>query len=197
MNRARNFYIFHESLAATYGFVTPNIFPNKSRYDHSDAASPQPKPNYGEKPSLYKTELEVEAELEHGAKSEEGEAKPSTGYSKPRPEGETKPEYGEKQGVYMPKLEVEVEAEVMVQLQSTARASAKVKCVAVDEVGLEKTVPICSVVTDAKGYFFTTVSALNLKDCKAFLEKSPLGSCNVQTDVNKGISGVPFQAIVF
>ncbi|PPR85904.1 hypothetical protein GOBAR_AA34784 [Gossypium barbadense] len=153
--------------------------------DHSDAASPQPKPNYGEKPSLYKTELEVEAELEHGAKSEEGEAKPSTGYSKPRPEGETKPEYGivlcKSGSNYYP----------------MAGASAKVKCVAVDEVGLEKTVPICSVVTDAKGYFFTTVSALNLKDCKAFLEKSPLGSCNVQTDVNKGISGVPFQAIVF
>ncbi|MBA0844807.1 hypothetical protein Goarm_005753, partial [Gossypium armourianum] len=280
------------------------------------AGSPQPKPNYGEKPSLYKTELEVEAELEHGAKSEEGEAKSGTGYNKPRPEGETKPEYGEKQGVYMPKLEVEVEAKVEYgstskhsqydanpstdykpkpqgeakpipdykpkpegevkpvygsKLEGEAKpyydanpstnykpnyeakkytykskleeeegkakyerkpnvvltkpeeekpeekeqllpigvegivlcksgsnyypiagASAKVKCVAVDEVGLEKNVPICSVVTDAKGYFFTTISALNLKDCEAFLEKSPLESCNVPTDVNKGISGAPF-----
>ncbi|KAK8300101.1 hypothetical protein V6Z12_D05G364200 [Gossypium hirsutum] len=240
---------------------------------------PQPNPNYGEKPSLYKTELEVEAELDHGAKSEEGEAKSGTGYNKPRPEGETKPEYGEKQGVYMPKLEVEVEAKV--EYGSTSKhsqydanpstdykpkpqgeakpipdykpkpegeqkkytykskleeeggkakyerkpyvvltkpeeekpeekeqllpigvegivlcksgsnyypiagASAKVKCVAVDEVGLEKTVPICSVVTDAKGYFFRKISALNLKDCEAFLEMSPLESCN-------RISGAPF-----
>nr|KJB61381.1 hypothetical protein B456_009G355800 [Gossypium raimondii] len=44
----------------------------------------------------------------------------------------------------------------------------------------------------AKGYFFTTISALNLKDCEAFLEKSPLESCNVPKDVNKGISGAPF-----
>ncbi|KAL1102386.1 hypothetical protein V6Z11_D05G359400 [Gossypium hirsutum] len=257
---------------------------------------PQPNPNYGEKPSLYKTELEVEAELDHGAKSEEGEAKSGTGYNKPRPEGETKPEYGEKQGVYMPKLEVEVEAKVeygstskhsqydanpstdykpkpqgeakpipdykpkpegevkpvygsklegeakpyydanpstnympnyeakKIHLQRKpyvvltkpeeekpeekeqllpigvegivlcksgsnyypiAGASAKVKCVAVDEVGLEKTVPICSVVTDAKGYFFRKISALNLKDCEAFLEMSPLESCN-------RISGAPF-----
>ncbi|XP_016684031.1 protein SEED AND ROOT HAIR PROTECTIVE PROTEIN [Gossypium hirsutum] len=52
-----------------------------------------------------------------------------------------------------------------------AGALGKVKCVAVDEVGLGKTVPICSV---------------------AFLEKSPLESCNVPIDVNKGISGAPF-----
>ncbi|PPD99387.1 hypothetical protein GOBAR_DD03589 [Gossypium barbadense] len=274
MNRASSSYIFHESLATTnYGFVTPNIFPYKSRnagepaififvslglhictvnslqswlclvvfachsygfsschllvlaladsskYDHYDAGSPQPNPNYGEKPSLYKTELEVEAELDHGAKSEEGEAKSGTGYNKPRPEGETKPEYvkpvygskleGEakpyydanpstnympnyeaKKYTYKSKLEEEggkakyerkpyvvltkpeeekpeekeqllpigVEGIVLCKSGSNyypiAGASAKVKCVAVDEVGLEKTVPICSVVTDAKGYFF-------------------------------------------
>ena len=49
--------------------------------------------------------------------------------------------------------------------------------------------------TDAKGYFLTIVSPSELEDawklteCKAFLEKSPLETCNVPTDVNNGIRG--------
>ena len=83
----------------------------------------------------------------------------------------------------------------------SAGALAKVTCQIVDEIGLEKTLPVCSVPTDAKGYFFATVSSLSLldkslklKDCKAFLESSPLETCNVPTDVNKGITGSPFSS---
>ena len=81
-----------------------------------------------------------------------------------------------------------------------AGALARVTCQAVDKIGLVKPMPICMVPTDEKGYFFATLPSLsdlvdqhlNLKDCKAFLEGSPLETCNVPTDVNKGISGAPF-----
>ncbi|KAA8549135.1 hypothetical protein F0562_000819 [Nyssa sinensis] len=49
--------------------------------------------------------------------------------------------------------------------------------------------------TDAKGYFFATLTSSELEDtlklteCKAFLENSPLETCKVPSDVNKGISG--------
>jgi len=81
-----------------------------------------------------------------------------------------------------------------------AGALVKVTCQVVDGIGLEKTLPICSVPTDSNGYFFETLSSLThllgttlkLKGCKAFLQGSPLETCNVPTDVNNGISGAPF-----
>ncbi|XWS31755.1 hypothetical protein CRYUN_Cryun23aG0103200 [Craigia yunnanensis] len=50
---------------------------------------------------------------------------------------------------------------------------------------------------DAKGYFIATLSPhevkenRRLKECKAFLELSPSETCDVPTNVNKGISGAP------
>nr|KJB09422.1 hypothetical protein B456_001G140900 [Gossypium raimondii] len=78
-------------------------------------------------------------------------------------------------------------------------ASATITCKAVDEVGAERTVSICSKATDAKGYFFATLSdqgrdKLKLKECKAYLKSSPLESCNVPTNVNKAIEGALLSA---
>ena len=54
---------------------------------------------------------------------------------------------------------------------------------------------ILSKPADAKGYYFATLSPAELEQgwrltkCKVFLEKSPLKSCNIPTDVNKGKTG--------
>ncbi|XVF72670.1 hypothetical protein PTKIN_Ptkin12aG0138600 [Pterospermum kingtungense] len=59
------------------------------------------------------------------------------------------------------------------------------------EVGVEKTLS-CSGATDAKGYFFATVSHLDklqLKECKAYLQSSPDKDCNVPTNINQAIDG--------
>ncbi|KAL6209889.1 hypothetical protein ACLB2K_020828 [Fragaria x ananassa] len=81
-------------------------------------------------------------------------------------------------------------------------AVARIKCFGEDEHGYE-TAPliILSGATDAKGYFFATLSASKLEGnynkkwkfskCTAFLHSSPLESCKVPTDVNHGISGAP------
>lgn len=83
-----------------------------------------------------------------------------------------------------------------------AGAVARITCVGEDENGYE-TAPfsILSGVTDAKGYFFATLSPSELEDnygnkwklteCRIFLDNSPLESCKVPTDVNNGISGAP------
>ncbi|XP_057472737.1 proline-rich protein 3-like [Actinidia eriantha] len=75
-------------------------------------------------------------------------------------------------------------------------ALARITCLAKDKNGYESApFSVLSHPTDAKGYFLATVSPSELKDacklteCKAFLEKSPLESCNVPTDVNNGIRG--------
>ncbi|KAM5564097.1 proline-rich protein 3 [Rosa sericea] len=81
-------------------------------------------------------------------------------------------------------------------------AVARITCVGEDENGYE-TAPfsILSGATDAKGYFFATLSPSKLEgnynnkwkltECKTFLDNSPLESCKVPTDVNHGISGAP------
>ncbi|XP_057472734.1 proline-rich protein 3-like [Actinidia eriantha] len=80
-------------------------------------------------------------------------------------------------------------------------AVARITCLGADKNGY-KSVPfsVLSHPTDAKGYFFATMSppeiedAWKLTECKAFLEKSPLETCNVPTDVNNGISGAPLSS---
>ncbi|GMI73738.1 root hair specific 13, SEED AND ROOT HAIR PROTECTIVE PROTEIN [Hibiscus trionum] len=75
-------------------------------------------------------------------------------------------------------------------------AVARVTCLAVDESGYE-TAPFSflSGATDKNGYFFATLThseineTLQLRQCKAFLHKSPLEDCRVPTDVNGGIGG--------
>ncbi|XVF22167.1 hypothetical protein REPUB_Repub12eG0150400 [Reevesia pubescens] len=78
-------------------------------------------------------------------------------------------------------------------------AVARITCKGVDEYGYEtESLSILSCATDAKGYFIATLSPYEVKDhngrlrdCKAFLELSPSETCDVPTDVNKGISGAP------
>ncbi|KAL0435915.1 UNVERIFIED_CONTAM: hypothetical protein Sradi_0299400 [Sesamum radiatum] len=55
--------------------------------------------------------------------------------------------------------------------------------------------------TDANGYFLAKLSSQLLEDdgvkisqCKVFLHRSPLKTCQVATDVNKGLSGAPLSA---
>ncbi|XP_059664314.1 protein SEED AND ROOT HAIR PROTECTIVE PROTEIN-like [Cornus florida] len=80
-------------------------------------------------------------------------------------------------------------------------AVARVTCLAVDQHGCKPApITILSCPTDAKGYFLATLfpsqleDASKLKECKAFLENSPLETCKVPTDVNKGISGAPLSS---
>ncbi|KAL5862955.1 hypothetical protein ACOSQ3_000469 [Xanthoceras sorbifolium] len=72
-------------------------------------------------------------------------------------------------------------------------AVVRITCQAIDDDDECETV--YSDVTDANGYFFKTLSTLNLVDglkleeCKAFLEDSPMENCKVPSDVNGGIRG--------
>ncbi|PON65839.1 hypothetical protein PanWU01x14_113280 [Parasponia andersonii] len=76
-------------------------------------------------------------------------------------------------------------------------AVAKVTCLAVhNQEGYETTsFSIKSEASDAKGYFYVTLTHAGLgdqwklKDCKAFLDHSPLETCNVPTNVNNGVLG--------
>ncbi|KAF5731419.1 hypothetical protein HS088_TW18G00096 [Tripterygium wilfordii] len=74
-------------------------------------------------------------------------------------------------------------------------AVAKIICIAVDVLGYETRLPVSTCKTDAKGYFFSTLDysllkdRLKLRECKAFIESSPLEYCKVPTDVNKGMTG--------
>ncbi|KAK1558763.1 hypothetical protein Q3G72_006302 [Acer saccharum] len=76
-------------------------------------------------------------------------------------------------------------------------AVVRITCKVVDDDNECETV--YSDETDANGYFFKTLSPLKqltvtdglrvIKECKAFLEDSPMEDCKVPTDVNRGISG--------
>ncbi|PON66323.1 hypothetical protein TorRG33x02_268360 [Trema orientale] len=76
-------------------------------------------------------------------------------------------------------------------------AVAKITCPAVhNQEGYETTsFSIKSEASDAKGYFYVTLThdglgdQWKLKDCKAFLDHSPLETCNVPTNVNNGVLG--------
>ncbi|KAL9435621.1 hypothetical protein AB3S75_021818 [Citrus x aurantiifolia] len=75
-------------------------------------------------------------------------------------------------------------------------AVARITCLANDEHGYEAApFSILSDATDAKGYFFATLSPSEvenfsrLKECKAYLELTPSKTCNVPTNINNGIAG--------
>ncbi|KAF5731421.1 proline-rich protein 3-like [Tripterygium wilfordii] len=76
-------------------------------------------------------------------------------------------------------------------------AVARITCSGVDEYGFDmEPFTVLADATDAKGYFFATLSPSEveeenkkLKECKAFLELSPSNTCTVPTDVNGGITG--------
>ena len=73
-------------------------------------------------------------------------------------------------------------------------AVAKVTCLAVDEESYKTTeFSVLSKPCDSKGYFYATISSpqyqWKIKDCKVYLNYSPLETCKVPTNVNNGISG--------
>ncbi|CAK9185825.1 unnamed protein product [Ilex paraguariensis] len=79
-------------------------------------------------------------------------------------------------------------------------AVTRITCLAVDENGYESApFSVLSRPCDEKGYFFATLSPSQIEEdawwrvteCKAFLANSPIETCKVPTDVNKGITGAP------
>nr|GEV23184.1 uncharacterized protein [Tanacetum cinerariifolium] len=79
-------------------------------------------------------------------------------------------------------------------------ATAKITCLARNHNGIELApFSVSSCPADDKGYFLAKLSPTSstylknaeweLKECKAYLEKSPLKECNVPLDVNGGIKG--------
>ncbi|KAF5787566.1 hypothetical protein HanPI659440_Chr10g0390361 [Helianthus annuus] len=80
-------------------------------------------------------------------------------------------------------------------------ATARVTCLARNHLGLELApFSVSSCPSDDKGYFLAKLSPQvtkfykkvewELKECKAYLEKSPLKECKVPLDINGGIKGV-------
>ncbi|CAH2057663.1 unnamed protein product [Thlaspi arvense] len=73
----------------------------------------------------------------------------------------------------------------------------KVVCPIVDSYGkLVAKVTISSYPTDLKGYFYFITYGLshklkNINGCKVKLESSPVSTCKIPTNVNKGVIGVP------
>ncbi|KAJ6680130.1 hypothetical protein OIU79_019777 [Salix purpurea] len=139
-------------------------------------------------------------------------------YNQPKPEI-TKPQYGytkkpnpPKPKFYIPKPSNEneyspigVEGLVLCKQGSNYTpvegAVIRVACTAVDQHGYRKVPFSCLTgATDAKGYYFKTLPSSGLDDhlkiteCKAYLESSPLKTCNVPTNMNDGISGAPLSA---
>ncbi|KAK8636067.1 hypothetical protein V6N13_004777 [Hibiscus sabdariffa] len=168
---------------------------------------PQPeekeKPDYGKKPYVVKPKPEGEEKPNYGANQDtykpKSEEKEKHGYGK----GDKKPSYGTKPEEVKNHLSIAVQGTVLCKTGSNYHpiqgAFATITCKAVDEVGMEKTISICSKPTDAKGYFFAPLSdlgrdKLELRECKAYLKSSPLAACNVPTNVNKAIEGALLSA---
>ncbi|KAL5560923.1 hypothetical protein UlMin_030670 [Ulmus minor] len=89
------------------------------------------------------------------------------------------------------------------QLSPLEGAMARITCVA-EKNGYELSpFSVSSQVSDEKGFFFATLPIskigenLKIKECKAFLEDSPLESCQVPTDANNGISGASLSSSSF
>ncbi|CAK7348348.1 unnamed protein product [Dovyalis caffra] len=75
-------------------------------------------------------------------------------------------------------------------------AVIRITCLANDAYGYEAApFSFLSEATDAKGYFFATLSPNEMQDnwkvkeCKAFLELSPSETCKIPTDEKQGING--------
>ncbi|EOX95160.1 Pollen Ole e 1 allergen and extensin family protein [Theobroma cacao] len=171
----------------------------KAKPEEKSGYGGEKKPDYGKKGYLYKPKTEEKEKPEYGRKSY---------VVKPKPEGEEKPYYDTKPEFNETKSEEKENllfdgVQGLVLCKSGSKyypiqgALAKITCKAVDKGGLEKILSICSGATDAKGYFFATLShsdlvdKLKVKDCKAYLESSPLKTCNIPTNDNKGIDGAP------
>ncbi|PWA94882.1 Pollen Ole e 1 allergen/extensin [Artemisia annua] len=79
-------------------------------------------------------------------------------------------------------------------------ATARITCVARNHIGLQLApFSVSSCPADDKGYFLAKLSPSptkylkhtkwELKECKAFLEKSPLDECKFPLDINGGVKG--------
>ncbi|KAK7392289.1 hypothetical protein VNO78_20723 [Psophocarpus tetragonolobus] len=75
-------------------------------------------------------------------------------------------------------------------------ALTRITCEIVDEEGFELTpFSFLSEATNSKGYFLATLCPQEVeekgvvKECRVFLDASPLNNCSYPMDVNKGISG--------
>ncbi|KAL7226872.1 hypothetical protein ACSBR1_021860 [Camellia fascicularis] len=179
-----------------------NGYVQKPVLEKPNTVSYSPKPEL-QKPKIgytLKSKLEKPNTIGYSPKPEL--EKPKSGYTskpeleKPKKKGEKLPSITGIQGLIYcksgPKL-VPIEG-----------ALARITCIAVDKNGYESApFSTLSHPTDPKGYFFATLSpymleeAWKITECKAFLESSPLETCNVPTDVNKGINGAPLSSYHF
>ncbi|KAE8660597.1 putative Integrase-type DNA-binding superfamily protein [Hibiscus syriacus] len=183
---------------------------SKYGFDGIPADSPQAKPEEAEEPQ-HGTKPVYNEKPGHGdASSKYGFDGIPADSPQAKPEEEKKPNYGSNQYTYNPKpygtkpeemknrLSIAVQGTVLCKEGSKyypiQGALATIACKAVDEVGVQKTISICSKPTDEKGYFFVPLSdsgrdKLKLRECKAHLKSSPLETCNVPSNVNKAIEG--------
>ncbi|XVE73359.1 hypothetical protein DITRI_Ditri11bG0111700 [Diplodiscus trichospermus] len=167
---------------------------SKYGFDGIPADSPQAKPEGEEKPHYGATKPDYYKPKPVDKEKADSGKKPEVVKSKPE---EEKPYYSTKPGYKENRLSIGVQGLVLCKSGSKnypiQGALAKIICKAVDEVGVEKTLSICSGATDAKGYFFATVLShsdkLKIRECKAYLQSSPLKNCNMPTNVNKAIDG--------
>ncbi|KAJ7973003.1 Pollen Ole e 1 allergen/extensin [Quillaja saponaria] len=191
--------------ANDYGYYSPKPDNEKPKPEGNDKLPVPTKPDYEKeiKPNLVPTKPEYEKEIKPSPvptkPDYEKEIKPSPVPTKPDYEKEIKPKSEEKAELLSTSI---ISIQGLVLCKSPSKyfplqgALARITCQAVDENGYEK-VPfsIVSHITDSKGYFFATISVSELEEkwklteCKAFLESSPLDTCQVPTDVNKGITG--------
>ncbi|GMI73737.1 hypothetical protein HRI_001043000 [Hibiscus trionum] len=190
----------YSDASSKYGF--DGIPDDSPQAKPEEAEKPQygTKPDYNEKPAGYYTKPYVVAWDSYVVKPKPDEYKQEKpGYGK----GYEKPSYGTKSEEMKNHLSIAVQGTVLCKTGSKyypiQGALATITCKAVDEVGVEKTVSICSKPTDAKGYFFIPLSdlgrnKLKLRECKSYLKSSPMEACNVPSNVNKAIEGALLSA---
>ncbi|KAJ9187813.1 hypothetical protein P3X46_003230 [Hevea brasiliensis] len=171
-------YLLVLTSAGDYGRV-PN--PDNSYASTPKLENVKPEDGYSPKP-----ESEVVKPNDGcGPESKSDTKKPEDGYS-PKPKCEVvkpddghgrKPDTRKPEDGYRPKPD------------SSTGVAARTICSAWDQNGYETTSFSClTSATDAKGYFFRTLSLLGLA------RKISIESCNVSTDVDKGITGALFSS---
>ncbi|KAK8718130.1 hypothetical protein V6N13_045375 [Hibiscus sabdariffa] len=182
-----------------YGTKPSSYKPQPDREKEKPVPKETEKPDHGTQNNFYQQQPEEKEKPDYGTnpnfntpqpeEQPKYNANPTTDFNKPNPEV----------------LPIGVEGLVLCKsgpkYYPIRGALTRITCLTVDENGYEKTHSVCSGETDEKGYFLARLSppglvddvdlSSKLGDCKAFLESSPLETCNVPVDVNKGISGAP------
>ncbi|KAJ8749673.1 hypothetical protein K2173_026322 [Erythroxylum novogranatense] len=179
---------------------TPKPSPDVVKSDYTQKPSSDtvkadhsPKPSSDVKSADYTPKPTPDvAKPDNSVKPSSDEVIPADSTPKPRPDV-AKPDYSPKPS--SDEVKPGYNSKPSKDVKSDYRAVAKITCSAVGQNGYEATSFSC--LTDAKGYFFKTLpdlddDKLKLTDCKAFLESSPLETCKLPTDVNKGITGAIF-----